>query len=239
VIYLCFCCCNKRGETTTFVFISVNGCKPANVTRFYLQVLILIQNKKNKIHFFLIFLADLSFLLILSTTPACTTLAETWGSVLSSFQEIFVSFTARVHGSTSCLIQMCIPHQSVNLLPLVTPGPRVVSHPYSIPLNWGWYHMVGTRATSPPPLYKRNKFRIGFNTSIPHWPTSLTQLLCWRCHTHRQTHIWCNPIRTQPVFMLMYVLQDVLQRGSLLEIHNAKVFRMSLFGIEYHSNETW
>lgn len=104
--------------------------------------------------------------------------------------------SAGVYISTSCLItNERIHRHSLNLLPVATPGPRVVSHPYSIPLNWGRWHMVGTRATSPPPLYERYKFRIGFNTSIPHWPTRLTQLLCWICHTHTHS-FWCNPIRT-------------------------------------------
>lgn len=50
----------------------------------------------------------------------------------------------------------------------------------------------------PPPLYERYKFRIGFNTPIPRWPTRLTQLLCWMCHTQTQRHtLWCNPIRTE------------------------------------------
>lgn len=108
------------------------------------------------------------------------------------------------------------PH-SLNLLPVATPGPWVVSHPYSIPLNWGPWHMVGTCATSPPPLYERYKFRIGFNTSIPHWPTRLTQLLCWMCHTHTDTGthtFWCNPIRTQPIFMPVFMGQVLCERDS-------------------------
>lgn len=90
--------------------------------------------------------------------------------------------------------------------------------------------MVATHATSPPPLYKRNKFRIGFNTSIPCWPTRLTQLLCWRCHTCKQTHIWCNPIRTMLLLIVCAGGCGIfsIQWEFCQQIHNAKVFNMSL-----------
>lgn len=104
-----------------------------------------------------------------------------------------------IHGSTYCL--RTNEHTHTCTLPKAARRadartPQLVSHPYSAPLNWGPWHMVGARA-APPPLYGRYKFRIGFNTPIPRWPTRLTQLLCWMCHTQTQRHtLWCNPITT-------------------------------------------
>lgn len=46
--------------------------------------------------------------------------------------------------------------------------------------TYGWYLCY-------PPPRTRNKFRIGFSPSTPHWPQRLTQLPCWKCRTHRNT----------------------------------------------------
>lgn len=117
---------------------------------------------------FLIFFWECSFLVILLSR-------ETWS-------KCYRSWSNNYHQQ-----QLSERRHSLNLLPVATPEPRVVAHPYSIPLNWRPWHMVGTSLHFPLPCTRDTNSELDLTLQFP------TDQQGWHnyyagCATHRHTN---------------------------------------------------